>query len=179
VTDVDCPVCDWKPDDDADNPRNSVVAHMSSSKGEHEGIGYQKAEQMLDVDATMSGDNSDTMDNTASIDADADSDDLDDAAADADDASDTGLGLSGPPDTTSATDPSDAADAHQDNTDSDNTDTATMDNTDPDAAGDADDGASSPLAWGLLVAGLVAALAYATPGREQHTTDQQPEPDLV
>lgn len=57
-----CPVCEWTPDSDVDDPENSVIAHMSSSIGEHRGIGYQKARTMLNVNenGTDTAENDDT-----------------------------------------------------------------------------------------------------------------------
>jgi len=53
----ECPIdgCTYSNDN-----QGSVVAHMSSSKGDHEGIGYQKAEQML----THSSSSTDAMDSS-------------------------------------------------------------------------------------------------------------------
>lgn len=50
---VDCPVdgCEYSNENEG-----SVLAHASSSKGDHKGVGYQKARQMLDI----SGENTDS-----------------------------------------------------------------------------------------------------------------------
>jgi len=48
-----CPVCEqsFAKDSEAE-AKNAVIGHMAASKGEHEGIGYQKAEQLVTIDAT-------------------------------------------------------------------------------------------------------------------------------
>lgn len=91
---ISCPICDYEPEPDVDDPRNSVIGHMSSSKGEHEGIGFERAGAMLDAnDAVESedlqeddADPVETDDREQNVDDEPDQDD------------DAGLGLSGEPD---------------------------------------------------------------------------------
>lgn len=66
--------------------RNSVVAHITSSKGAHEGIGYQKAQKLIDLHSDIGGsDNSDTGSEPDSSDA------------EISESEDAGLGLPGAP----------------------------------------------------------------------------------
>jgi hypothetical protein len=100
-----CPVCGWEPDPSVPNPENSVIAHMSSSKGEHEGIGFQKAKQMVwadeeinGTDNDISGDSgSDTVPDDANgkSDGEASGSELGDVGSDSSVAGSSGLGLSG------------------------------------------------------------------------------------
>jgi len=84
-----CSLCGYEPPADADNPTNSVIAHISSSKGEHEGIGYQQARSMVDGDPVEQADGVDDSDDITDEPADADGGEEGDAD------SDGGLGLSG------------------------------------------------------------------------------------
>jgi len=56
---LECPVCgvtETKRKEPFTEP-GSVVAHMSSSGGEHKGIGYQRAKQMLEAHDAVNGSN--------------------------------------------------------------------------------------------------------------------------
>jgi hypothetical protein len=57
MTDHECPVCGAteKSTGAKFDSKSAVVAHMSSSKGEHTGIGYQKAKAMLNADEEVNG----------------------------------------------------------------------------------------------------------------------------
>lgn len=96
---VQCPLDDCTSDfekDTREEAENSVVAHVTSSKGIHEGIGYQKARTLLDLedisDTDVSEDISDNRETTDNSDS-------------------NGLGLGGPPEpSTGDDDPSDGVD---------------------------------------------------------------------
>ncbi|WP_436909952.1 hypothetical protein [Halosimplex marinum] len=159
-----CSLCGYAPPADADNPVNSVIAHISSSKGEHEGIGYQQARSMVD------GEPDEPVDDPAGI-----TDDSTDADAgdDGDTGGDGGLGLSGNDPFQGAPDTDDSADP----------DPGSMD----DGSMDADDSPSpdsdGSISAGIGVIGALAAVAVAVLSLRQQnrqTDDQQNDgPDLV
>lgn len=168
---VDCPVCGWTPDDPGEKTdeelRNSVIAHMSSNKGEHEGIGFQKAKQMVWADEQVNGTADSGPDNGSGVDVgdepdDLEVDDTDNAAETAD--PDSGLGLSG-------SNPFDSPDSPDHDPDPD----PAEESTDPDPD-------STESGTGIALVGAVAAIGLAAIGaiRGRAANSQQTDgPNVV
>jgi hypothetical protein len=159
---ISCPVCGWEPEEGVESPRDSVIAHMSSSKGEHEGIGYQKADAMIDADEAVNGTPSQE---TPDTDSDFESDE------EPSESTDGGLGLSGgPPVETDNSDPT-PADGTEDE---EETDPTPADET------ESESGSSAGLA---VLAGLalaaVAAVRVLRRQAEPANQDESEELDLV
>jgi len=174
MTGISCPVCGWEPDVDADSPRDSVIAHMSSSKGEHEGIGFQKAGAMLDANTAVSLDTDVRETNIADISRGSSEENHQEPASD-----DAGLGLSGDIPVQKTTQ------AVQDVDDDRRDDQPDDQELEVEAVDDVDD-SSSGRTWGLLVGvaglGVVVLTLIGRRNTEQSDTDddgEETELDLV
>lgn len=66
MTKLECPVCgaSEKKNGEPFGSKQSLISHMQSSTGEHRGIGYQKAEMMIDAegDDVNAGESEDVTD---------------------------------------------------------------------------------------------------------------------
>ncbi len=162
----ECPLCGYTADDDADDPKASVLAHMQGSADEeHSGIGYEKAKQMLEIHI-------DGTDDTDSVEPDIDGLDstehdgpredreppADGSATGEETSVSAGLGLSGDnPFKTSSTD--------GDETQAD----------DPQADPEADESSAGGLVVLLGILGAAAALASKAVGNSQQNNNDEPE----